>query len=299
MTNIEQLELDYQAFANSSKDIGKGIAHSVSMMQLDVVNESVASAVIQIEQMANKGQERSAFAKIPYFGKFIDKAKASVKEEQLRTGKMVEVVDRLFESLNAKKENIVSVMGTLFELKNQLSNEVDVMIEKEALALEIAEDQDSLSGLKARNLLVQVQQSIVKAKDRVQIIDATVRSAEASTMAISSLLPTLQGELITEMAIQSGLQELKEFKQIFDLTIETVESLNTTNNSSMKEVMLDVVDLAISRPHDIARLESLNSDRSKFRDKLQAKMDAAKKEQVKGLEVLANVRSTQPALEVK
>lgn len=296
--SIEQLEKDYQDFATSSRDIGKNIASSVSMMQLDNVNESVAQAVVQIEQLTNKSEAPSALAKLPFFGKYITKASETIKEEQLRTGQMVEVVDRLFASLNAKKDNIVSVMSTLFELKEQLADEVGVMIEKETIAQEISQS-NNIDGLKARNLLVQVKQSIIKATDRVQIIDATVRSAEASTMAISSLLPTLQGELITEMAIQSGLQELKEFKQIFDLTLKTVEELNATNNSSMKTVMLDVVDLAISRPMDVARLENLNTDRMKFRDQLQTKMDTAKKEQARGLEVLTNVRANQPVLELK
>lgn len=296
--SIEQLEQDYQTFAISSRDIGKSIAKSVSMLQLDNVNENVASAVVQIEQLTNK-TETSALAKLPFFGKFITRAKASADEETLRTGKMVEVVDRLFTSLNDKKDNIVSVMGTLFDLKGQLANEVDIMVEKEGQAQEIAHSTDDFEALKARNLLVQVQQSIIKAKDRVQIIDATVRSAEASTLAISSLLPSLQGELITEMAIQAGLQELKEFKQIFDTTISVVEDLNTTNNSTMKSVMLDVVDLAISRPTDIVRLENLNQDRMKFKNQLQEKMNKAKKEQAKGLEVLAAVRSTQPVLELK
>jgi hypothetical protein len=101
------------------------------------------------------------------------------------------------------------------------------------------------------------------------------------------------------MAIQSGLQELKEFKQIFDTTIGVVEELNATNNSTMKTVMLDVVDLAISRPNDIAKLENLNSERVKFKGQLQAKMDNAKKEQEKGLLVLAGVRTGQQSLELK
>lgn len=293
---IEQLEKDYQTFAASSRDIGKNIANSVSMLQLDNVNESVADAVVQIESLTNK---TGTLRKLPFLGRFIIKAQDTMKEEQLRTGKMVEVVDRLFSSLNDKKDNIVSVMGTLFDLKEQLADEVTTMVTKEGQAQEIAVEGKGVDALKARNLLVQVQQSIIKAKDRVQIIDATVRSAEASTIAISSLLPTLQGELITEMAIQSGLQELKEFKQIFDTTIQVVEDLNVTNNRNMKEVMLDVVDLAISRPNDIARLENLNADRVKFKDQLQDKMDKAKREQEKGLNVLSEVRSKQPLMELK
>jgi hypothetical protein len=296
--NITELEKDYQAFASSSLDIGNKITKSVSMMQLDDVNESVANAVVQIEQLVNKGDKPSALAKLPFFGKYIVKASESVKEEKLRTGQMVETVDRLFGSLNDKKDNIVSVMTTLFDLKEQLASEVETMIEKEGMAKEIALE-DGIDGLKARNLLVQVQQTIIKATDRVGIIAATVMSAEASTTAISQLLPSLQGELITEMAIQAGLQELKEFKQIYDLTISTVEDLNATNNSTMKTVMLEVVDLAISTPTDIARLENLNSDRIKFKDQLQAKMDLKKAEQVQGLKVLANVRATQPVLELK
>jgi len=289
---IEQLEQDYQTFAKSSLTIGRSIANSVSMLQLDNVNESVAAAVLQIEALTNKSIPESNLSRLPFFGKFIAKAKESNEQETLRSGKMVDVVDRLFASLTQKKDNIVSVMTTLFELKVQLEEELTEMVKKEATALEISAD-SGISGLKARNLLVQVQQSIIKANDRVQIIDATVQSAEASTVAISSLLPSLQGELITEMALQAGLQELKEFKQIFDTTIEVVENLNTANNTSMKSVMLDVVDLAVSRPTDLVRLQKLNDDRTAFRNKLQDKMQAAKEEQLTSLTVLGDVRAGQ------
>ena len=295
--SIEQLEKDYQIFAKQSRDIGENIAKSVSMLQLDDVNASVADAVVQIEGLSNK--QSSTLSKLPYFGKWMIKAKDSIKEEQLRTGKMVEVVDRLFSSLNDKKDNIVTVMTTLFELQGQLAAEVSVMEEKEILATELANTGVGIVPLKAKNLLVQLKQSIIKAKDRVQIINATVMSAEASTTAISSLLPTLQGELITEMAIQAGLQELQEFKAVFDATISVVEDLNEANNGTMKNVLLEVVDLAISSPTDIAKLENLNTDRAKFKKQLQDKMENAKIEQERGLVILSQVQSGQILLESK
>lgn len=295
---IEDLERDYQDFASSSLNIGKKITSSVSMMQLNEVNESVAEAVLQIEGLINKGSTKSRFAKLPFFGKFIEKASETVKETQLKTGNMVEVVDAMFQSLTIKKDNIIEVMSTLFELQEQLASEVAIM-EKNEEAAKIIAQEDSMDGVKARNLLIRIQQTLVKAIDRIGIIRATIRSAEASTSCISQLLPTLQGELITELALSAGLQELKEFKEIFDLTIATAEDLNVSNNGAMKSVMLEVVDLAIATPTDIARLSDLNRDRMEFQDKLQKRMNDRKAEQAEGLKVLAEVRNTQPVLELK
>jgi len=293
MTTVAELERQYENFSASTRDIGKGIARSVSMLQLDEVQETIASAVIQIEKVTNK-TDKSAFSKLPFLGKYFQKAKEEIKEEQLKSGSMTEVVDRLFEALLAKKENIVSVADTLYNLKDKLIQEVQGLEQQESQVLEITHN-DGSEGFKARNLLVQIQPTLIGAKDRIGVIDATIRSAEVCSTKISSMLPALHGGLITEMSIQAGLQELSDFKQVFDATVDVVEDLNRTNNESMNKVLLDVVDLAVSNPtkNAVSRIENLNKDRSELQMKVKAKLAKATQEQQKTLESLAEVRQAQ------
>ena len=67
----------------------------------------------------------------------------------------------------------------------------------------------------------------------------------------------------------------------------------------MKDVMLDVVDLAVSRPKDVARIENMASDRLKLQNQISAKLDTAAQEQTKCLQTLSAVRNDQITLEFK
>lgn len=297
MNEISVLEKNYAEFTNTSKTIGSKIAESVSMLQLDSVNDSVAEAVLQMESMVSKSP--SKFAQIPLIGKYLTKAKDNYKEQELKSSKMVDVVERLFASLTTKKDNMMNVMETLFSLKELLIKEVTFMIEQESLAKTISVEGQGIDSSKAKNLLVQVSQSIIKSRDRIGIIDATCKSAEATTVAVSQLLPALQGELITEMAIQGGLQELKDFKEIFDSTLEIVNNLSEENNSSMLKVLEDVIDLSVTRPMDIARLENTASQRAQVQGRLKQKLEKARQEQDKNILSLSNMRVTQHVLEIK
>lgn len=293
-TSIAQLEQQYEDFSANARDIGKGIANSVSMMQLDAVQESIASAVVDIEAVINKSDKKSFFESIPGLGRFVTKVKADANEEELRSGNMVEVVDRLFNSLNAKKKNIETVAGSLYDLKERLIEQISALeVQEEEVKLLAYED--SADSFKAKNLLVQITPTLSKAIDRVDVISITIKSAQVSAQKISAMLPALHGDLITEMSIQAGLQELKEFKQVFEATVDVVEELSATNNTTMGEVLRDVADLAVNKPtaKALARIENTNSQRAKLAQDIKLKMDLAVKEQNTALEVMSVARQEQ------
>jgi len=293
---IATLEKNYEDFTNTSKVLGSKLATSVNMLQLDSVNASVAEAVLQMEGMVSKAP--SKFAAVPFIGKYLVNAKNQLAEQELKSSKMVDVVERLFSSLTTKKNNMMDVMETLFGIKELLITEVEFMIEQEAIAKNIALDGTGIEVTKAKNLLVQVSQTIVKSRDRISVIDTTCKAAEATTVAVSRLLPALQGELITEMAIQGGLQELKDFKTIFDNTLDIVNTLSEENNTSMIKVLEDVVDLSITRPTDIARLEQTATSRNAVQARLKKKLADAQTQQEKDIKTLGEIRSGQQLLEV-
>ena len=293
-TSIAQLEQQYEDFSANARDIGRGIADSVSMMQLDAVQESIASAVVEIESVTNKTDKKSFFENIPGLGRFITKVKEDANEEELRNGNMVEVVDRLFNSLNAKKKNIETVAGSLYDLKERLIDQIE-SLESQEQAVQLIAYEDTADSFKAKNLLVQITPTLSKAIDRVDVISITIKSAQVSAQKISAMLPSLHGDLITEMSIQAGLQELKDFKQVFDATVDVVEELSATNNKTMGEVLRDVADLAVNKPtaKALARIENTNADRAKLAQDIKEKMSLAVKQQDKALQVMSVARQAQ------
>lgn len=293
LQNIQDLEASYKASTIASRDQGNKISESISMLQLSEVDGAIATAIATIEGMTRKGQGKSSFfAKIPLLGGMIQKAADNLDEQQIRSGKMVEVVNRLFTSLDDKQKNISSVMSTLYDLREKMLQEQEHLLEQDAAGTVLAQE-DGMTGFKAKNVLVQVKHSLTKQHDRIQIIETTIQAAQASSLQICAMLPSLQGELVSEMAIQAGLQELKEYKQIFDTTVDLVADINQRNNESMKAVLLDVVDLAVNTKSDIARLEATANSREKFQQELKNKMQKAVATRDKQLEKLTEIRLIQ------
>lgn len=291
--NIQDLEASYKASTIASRDQGNKISESISMLQLSEVDGAIATAIATIEGMTRKGQSKASFfSKIPVIGGLIQKAADNLDEQQIRSGKMVEVVNRLFVSLDDKQKNIASVMGTLYDLREKMVAEQELLLQQDAAGTILAEE-DGMVGFKAKNVLVQVKHSLTKQHDRIQIIETTIQAAQASSLQICAMLPSLQGELVSEMAIQAGLQELKEYKQIFDTTVDLVADINQRNNESMKSVLLDVVDLAVNTKSDIARLEATANSREKFQQELRTKMQKAVATRDKQLEKLTEIRLIQ------
>lgn len=300
--NITELKSTYENSAQASMEQGIKLADTISMLEIESVKSTIADAVVQIESLTNKANSKSVLAKLPFMGKYFDKAQENIRNNKLQNGSMVEAVERLFNSLKNKKDEVEGIVDTLFGLREKLMKENVVLEEIEGHTKQIIEeDPNSKDGFHARNLMVQVQKSLIRGKDRVGIIDATINSAEVCANQICTMLPSLQGELITELTIQQSLGSLKEYKQMFDATIEVLDNINSQNEESMHDVLRDVVQLTVVNPSKstMLALQNNNAKRTKLLEDISNDLANAKKEQDKTLQVLQDTRNNQVLLEVK
>ena len=282
---IQDLESSFEEFTKVSRDEGKAISKNISMLQLDTVRDSIAESIMTIEGMVNREDKVGILGK---FGitKWISKGKAKLDEESMKNGKMTETIDRLFKSMSDKQDNIMKVMESLYQIKEKLQNEMHIILRQQQEAAPLAQE-DSFVGMKARNILVQLQKTVLKTKERIETIDATLKAAEASSMQISAMMPALQGELVTELSIQAGLQELKEYKETFDATMNMIEEINSINQETVGNVLSAVVELSISTGGtEVARIEKNQEMRNNLRTKLAKTLEERRQEQEQAIERL-------------
>lgn len=291
--SVQKLEQQHKEFNKTWNSVARDISDNISMLQLGDANEAVTQAVLEIEAVS-RTEDMGWFSKVPGIGALLKKAKSQVDQTTIRNSNITEVVDRLFKSLNKKNETIMTVAEKLFELRNQMEASKEFLAAQEALAYEIIESNpSSIDAMKAKNVLVQVKQLSIKVTERVSLLDGTIKSAEASSTSICALLPQLQGEMITEMAISAGLNELKEFKETFDGTMDIIRGLSRANSDNVQRVMLEVVDLAIQNPKDIALLEDSSRKSIDLHKQLTAKMSDAAAKQHQAIERLSKIQEQQ------
>lgn len=292
MKSIDQLQEEYQSVHQQSLDIGRNLADSIDMLSVGEVKETIATAMVEMESLTQR--ESSILEKLPFAGKYLAKARDKAKVESAQSGKMVEVVDRLFATLKNKNDTVMNVMQRIYKLREHTSEYIALLEDQEHKIEEfLAAGEDSFEAQKARNLLVQVKPSLVKARDRLATMTGTLNSASQASQVISSLLPSLQGELQTELAIKASMNELKEYKDIFDATIEMVDELNHTNNKQIQETVLEVGTMSISNPTNLARLKKNQEERNAMNLKLMEQTTAAKKAQLVALDDLNDLQKRQ------
>lgn len=292
MSKIDQLQEQFQEVHKQSLAVGKELAESIDMLSIGEVRESIATAIVEMESLTQT--KSSILTRIPWAGKYVAKAKDAAKTEMLQSGKMVETVDRLFATLKKKNDNVMEVMERIYNIREHVTQYVNVLETQKVAAQDFLEEEgDTFEAQKARNLLVQITPSIVKANDRLAVMTGTLNSAQVASQAISGMLPALQGELQTELAIKASMNELKEFKEIFDSTLELVDELNYANNKQIQDTVLEVNQLAIQNPRNLKRLEQNQIERDQMHKKLAEQTAQARSNQEKALIKLEQIHTNQ------
>lgn len=291
--SITDLQNEFQAVHAESLAVGKQLAESIDMLSIGDVRETIAKSIVEMESMVNR--KSSLLEKLPWAGRYLAKARDAAKAENMQqNGSMVKTVDRLFKTLTKKNESVMDVMERLYGIRQHLTQYVSILREQESQVLAFLEKEgDTFEAQKAKNLLVQIKPSIVKSIDRLEIMSGTLNSAQVASQAISGMLPSLQGELQTELAIKASMTELKEFKDLFENTLDLIEDLNYQNNKDVQETVLEVNQLAIQNPRNLKRLEAAQKERRMLHLELAKRNEEARENQAIALERLTNIQADQ------
>lgn len=291
--SITDLQNEFQTVHAESLAVGKQLAESIDMLSIGDVRETIAKSIVEMESMVNR--KSSLLEKLPWAGRYLAKARDAAKAENMQqNGSMVKTVDRLFKTLTKKNESVMDVMERLYGIRQHLTQYVSILREQESQVLAFLEKEgDTFEAQKAKNLLVQIKPSIVKSIDRLEIMSGTLNSAQVASQAISGMLPSLQGELQTELAIKASMTELKEFKDLFENTLDLIEDLNYQNNKDVQETVLEVNQLAIQNPRNLKRLEAAQKERRMLHLELAKRNEEARENQAIALERLTNIQADQ------
>jgi hypothetical protein len=292
--NITQLETNYSDMHSQSLKISKSLVKQIDMLSVGEAKELIANSIVEMESLVNR--KTSFFEKMPMFGKYLAKAKDEAKQHQIKSGSMTKAVDRLFHTLNNKNEQMMTVMQEIFKIREHTIQYVAALKEQEAqIEAYLAENDatESMDALKARNLLVQIKPSILKATDNIATMAGTLNAAGMASTKISGMLPALQGELQTELAINAAATQLKEFKEIFDGTVDLIEELSHQNSKEVRETVLQVTDIQVTNPKHIARLEQNQKDREQLHLELQKRRERAEEDQKDQLNLLTQLTNNQ------
>tara|TARA_Y100001938_G_scaffold138252_1_gene203435 strand:- start:427 stop:1362 length:936 start_codon:yes stop_codon:yes gene_type:complete len=271
-TDITTLETQYADLHSQSLDIGKQLAASIDMLSIGDTKELIARSIVEMESLVNR--KESMLERLPFMGKYFAKARDAAKEESIKSGNMVKTVERLFTTLKTKKDNMMEIMEEIYKIREftkqyaehleSQKNEITEYLEE----IEGTEDDLSMEATKAKNLLVQVSPSLIKARDNVATMNGILNTAQMAATKISAMLPALQGEMQTELAINAGLSELKEFKEVFDATSDLIHEVSYTNSQTLYDTVLEVTELEVSDPKHIARLEDAQAKRNQLNKEL-------------------------------
>lgn len=296
-TDITKLETQYADLHSQSLDIGKQLASSIDMLSIGDTKELIAKSIVEMESLVNR--KESMLERLPFMGKYFAKARDAAKEETIKSGNMVKTVERLFKTLKNKKDNMMEIMEEIYKIREFTKQYAEHLDKQKTEITEYldevrgTDDELSMDATKAKNLLVQVSPSLIKARDNVATMNGILNTAQMAATKISAMLPALQGEMQTELAINAGLSELKEFKEVFDATSDLIHEVSYTNSQTLNSTILEVTELEVSDPKHIARLEEAQVARIKLNKELGQRRKLALENQNKTIDRLERITQNQ------
>lgn len=296
-TDITKLETQYADLHSQSLDIGKQLASSIDMLSIGDTKELIAKSIVEMESLVNR--KESMLERLPFMGKYFAKARDAAKEETIKSANMVETVERLFTTLKNKKDNMMEIMEEIYKIREFTKQYAEHLDKQKAEITEYldevrgTDDELSMDATKAKNLLVQVSPSLIKARDNVATMNGILNTAQMAATKISAMLPALQGEMQTELAINAGLSELKEFKEVFDATSDLIHEVSYTNSENLNATILEVTALEVSDPKHVARLEEAQVKRIKLNKQLKEQQTLALENQNKTIDRLEKITQNQ------
>lgn len=296
--SIESLMAEYETLTEQNKNVAKGITDATQLIDGESIQEQLADAVILLEGDASKGQERSWFSKVPYFGDYLDKAKEKARKEMVKKGSANEGIEKMFNALKSKRDSVRHIVDTLVELRENLLDNLEglqAQQEKANLVYAVLQDEEERKGLmhdqiKARNLLMDIGSRVIVITSQVENIEHVIQSAQGAVTRMGEIMPSLEINMMTEIAISNSVGQLKDVMSMLSEINKFTKEISATNDNEIQKAVVDTIELVINTG-ETKQLANLMSQRDKLDAEVKKKTNDMFNQQTNELNAIGNMQS--------
>ena len=281
--SIKDLQDAYNATKREdTKDTSK-LTNNFTLKGLDEVKELVATAMVQIDELANKGKEEAtsssitnkALAIIPGGSKlstWLGVKQDQLKIEQIQQKSISEVVETLKNAIETKREEVIVIIEDLSAIRENMTSRLSTYedIDKKVSAIVQTAASNTREMLDAQLLGAMVKQTIEKLHSDVKsMIEPLIAAATVSVQQIQALLPTIENDLQNKMSIKVVQQQLADLNQMTKEVTNLASSAGSRIKESVHQTIYSSLELLSNTGIDVKQLEQNAVDEIKHQEKMQ------------------------------
>lgn len=281
--SISDLVAMYNSTKKSDTAASAKLTDGFTLKGMDEVKEMVASAMLQIEDLANKGKEQSlaggltskALALVDsdnkWVGKWFGNKQEALRTEAAEQSTISEIVTSLRTNIEAKREEVIVLIEETANIRETMISSINVYKDINSKVDHIVANAaaNTRELFDAQQLATRTRSTIATMETDIKsIIEPLLAGASISVQEIQGLLPTIENDLQSKLAIkafQQQLQDLHEMtKAVSDLSISAGDKIR----SSVNDTIYESIEILGESGVDVARLEKSLDDEKKHQAKV-------------------------------
>lgn len=281
--SVKDLQQAYNATkVEDTKDTSK-LTNNFTLKGLDEVKELVATAMVQIDELANKGKEESvassftgkALAVIPGGSKlstWLGVKQDQLKIEEIQQKSISEVIETLRSAIETKREEVIVIIEDLSAIRENMIGRLSTYedIDKKVSTIVQTAASNTREMLDAQLLGAMVKQTIEKLHSDVKsMIEPLIAAATVSVQQIQALLPTIENDLQNKMSIKVVQQQLQDLNQMTQEVTNLAASAGARIKDSVHQTIYSSLELLSNTGLDVKQLEQNAQDEIKHQEKMQ------------------------------
>lgn len=263
--SLSDLTAKYDSIKNTASKVTSKLASANTLNGMDNVNKIVSDAMKQIQILTQNGKKpsvRSRFGskalavidpKNKWAGKWLDNAKDELAEETLKEKTMEEIANEVISSINTQREDVISYMESIVEVRSSMIQSRDLYEEllKEANDLLPTIDVDTRDELDTKSLINRLNKSLMQVDSTISTkINPLVASARIAVSEIDAQLPDIEHDLKYEGSLKVAQQSLSDLigmaktvknmtEQAGDVIREDIHATTLESIAMVGDVMVD------------------------------------------------------------
>ena len=317
-TTLADLTSEYQSLKAKASKATEKLASKATFRGMDSINEIVAEAMQQVQQFTSNGSKSSTTSSIKnkalavidpnnkWAGKWLGGASEAITKETLKEKTMAEIADSVINSINDQREDVISYMEFVVEVKTSLQE--NYYHYKELLAkaqeLEPTLDNNTREFLDTRLMISRLQKSILQTDSMVTSkINPLITAAHLAINEIDSQLPDIEHDLKYEGSLKVAQQSLSDLigmaktvksmtEQAGDAIREDVQRTTLESIQMVGDVMIDTERFKRIQEQESKHLANISSVMQKTKDRINSNFDAMNQISLQYIEDKANNTNT-------
>lgn len=271
--NIKDLQTTYNSTKDEASKATSALNAKATLNGMEDISKIVASAMKEIQTFTNSTKKPGVMSSMSskavaiidpnnkWAGKWLESSKDGVSEETLKESTMEEIADKVINSINAQREEVVTYMEDVVGIRKKLTSNMGMynnLLDKAKVLLPTITP-DTRDELDTKGLINRLTKSVMQLDSMLSSnIAPLIGAASLAVQKIDEELPDIEHDLKYSGSFKIAQQKLADYigmaKAVKSMTEEAGDAIRKDIQDTTIESIQMVGDV-ITNPERLAKIQ--------------------------------------------